>query len=163
MRFREQNSGNWFVDNAYIHKPLFEMWQPYEYTDQTSYRVEACPGWGDKQCIHIAILPGDDLHVSAGVYQCMLLEPGIMYRYAAWVKTEVGDGVIWRPLYVGGTIADKPAGIWDHSVIDNGSGGWSYWEYEFESLEFDGLACFYPVLLEGKGDVWFHSAHLVVK
>lgn len=155
-RFVGYNSGNRLVDSAFSFDG--QAWH-FNRLEGGTYQIGECPDFPEKRC---AILKIDNVVPERSVswHQCMKVQPGQEYTFSAWIKVEDFGDVRWRLLYYQGAIDGK---LWGRSAGNrSGEADWHYEEYSFIVPEFDeNLACFHPVLLEGRGQIWFHSATLV--
>ena len=158
--FWSHNSSNFIVDPGFVYPELFQVWDLYDFTDETDYGVENCPDVPDTLCASITVIspvPTD----GAGLYQCVNILPGKTYEYNVWIKTELPANGHWRPLYYQGLVGNMTVGKWYTNQFFTGSQAWTYYELNFVAPAFDGgLACFHPIRLHSEGKVWFHSPQL---
>ncbi|MCA9971850.1 MAG: hypothetical protein KC425_16615, partial [Anaerolineales bacterium] len=162
-RFLQRNAQNWLVNAAFDGGTW--GWQP---RTGGVYAVVACPAGRERVCVRGSggastgsATAGEPGSGGAGVRQCVRVAAGARYRVAAWVRVEAGADVAWRPVYVQGVENGRARGIWPGD--QRGPAEWALWEQTFVAPEFDdGLACFYPVLLQGEGQFWFYDPVLVM-
>ena len=122
------------------------------------YRIGKCPGLPGENCATLII--GDIVPPKGASWQqCVALEPGQEYVFSAWIKVDALDEVRWRPLYYQGSLEGE---AWGRSRGHrSGSVDWHYEEHSFVAPDFDEhRACFHPVHLQGRGQIWFYEASL---
>ena len=158
--FWSRNSDNFIVDAEFTYPYMFEMWDPYDFTDGTDYGIENCPGIPEKRCASITITDPVPEY-GAGLYQCLNIQPGKTYRYGVWIEVQTNEQSQWRPLYYQGSVGSATVGKWFTNQFFSGPQTWSYYEFDFVAPVFDGgLACFHPIRLQSEGRAWFHSPEL---
>lgn len=150
------NPGGMFVSADFASSEPLDSWHTNG-GHEAKYNIAECPDVPGRKCAHVS----SSGKAQVGFFQCMHLEPGRQYDYSAWLKAQIDIGSKWRPLYVGGRMQGKDEAYWLGSGYETRSADWSNLQFKFTAPDFDeGIACFYPVLLEGAGQVWFHSAKL---
>jgi hypothetical protein len=153
-RFFIRNKFNWLVDSEFAFDLL--SWH-FNRREGADYAFTSCPDVPTKKCATVRIDTVTSPH-GASWQQCLTLEAGRTYRYSVWIKAETNGK--WIPLYYQGAVKGAPSG---YSVRGSyvGSQGWTYWEHDLIAPEFDSnRACFHPVRLLDRGQVWFHSPTL---
>lgn len=151
QRVLEKNGHNMILNSSFQEK--MEGWKSHQKPD-VGCEIETCPGDKGLQCAHMMI-EGDVPAHGAGCWnQCLRIIPGETYQFAADLKVSLDGSGRWRPLYHQGDIDGQPRGNWPGYQTD--SSQWSHWEKTFTAGTYDqNWVCFYPVLLEGKGEAWF--------
>jgi hypothetical protein len=153
--FLELNGGNRFV-NADLAAGLngwSEIGAPAEFI------AVPCPSRPAETCAEISLGESQG-NAASGLSQCFQVEPGVTYRFSAWLRVATAPDGLWRPLYFQGIIDGEPRGNWQGD--ERGSSDWQYWEREYTLPAYDdGQACFTPIRLLDGGQAWFYDSKVI--
>jgi len=157
-QFLANNDQNWIVDPTFAFGS--SAWR-FGRREGVEYEiVDDCPDLVGSKCARIAIPDVPPQH-GASWSQCVRLQPGMKYRFGAWIRVQVNPGGKWRPIYYQGNVDGQPQGHWPGN--QTGPMDWKQWEQTFVAPAFDDdLACFHPLRLESRGQAWFYGATLTI-
>lgn len=154
-RFREQNKQNLLVDSAFAFGEI--AWHS-DQREGMEFRIVDCPDFATTRCAEV-VIQESATNSRGGWQQCFSLPSGGDYHYSAWIKVEAEELEQWRPLYFQGRLNGDVHGV--GQAVQLGASDWRYWESTFTLPAFErDQVCFRPILLQGIGRAWFHSAVL---
>lgn len=125
------------------------------------FSTSPCPKSNEQQCAFINVQIGSER--SASWTQCLYLPTSVKtIHLSAWILVDAPIDTTWRPVYAFGEVAEESRGIWPATYT--GSANWEKYEtiVDVSSFNKEKLACFYPIVLQGAGQAWFHTPTLTL-
>ncbi len=141
QRFVAQNAGNLLLDPAFHFD--FYGWQGDR---SASYDLQNCNG---SRCAYLRL--GANSSAIADLSQCLILSPGVNYRFSAWIRVDAPSHTTWQPVAAEGFATVLP---------QHGEADWDFWEAEFAAADKAASVCVSPIMLFGEGEAWFRDAAL---